>query len=366
MSLTYFNCLISYQTSKNDKIKSGSNPYHKQGRPYRMKCKFDTMTRRIISFIFIMSALVCQSRVEMNRLVRSEGLWYILGERRPFSGVAYVVSEHSEKKTQESKYSKGRLHGVHTEWWENGKKKRHGRYKLGKRHGRWVEYHENGNIGFENNFKDGIKDGSSTQWYEDGERYSKGEYTNGERIEPWEYWDQSGRPIQYACIKTNYGEIIIDLFDDESPVHVENFKGHVNAGYYNGTIFHRVIPNFVIQGGDPNSRMTNRKIHGKGGAASSFHGIGDKQDPFSWRLPAEFNDMRHERGILSMARGPENNSAGSQFFICVKDAPDLDNRYTIFGKVLEGMDIVDQIVNVPVDNRDNPIDRIEMEIYICN
>jgi peptidyl-prolyl cis-trans isomerase B (cyclophilin B) len=112
--------------------------------------------------------------------------------------------------------------------------------------------------------------------------------------------------------------------------------------------------------------MTNRKIHGKGGSASSFHGIGDKKDPLSWRVPAEFNDMRHKRGTLSMARGQEKDSAGSQFFICVKDSPDLDNRYTIFGKVLEGMNIVDQIVNVPVDNRDNPIDRIEMEIYICN
>jgi peptidyl-prolyl cis-trans isomerase B (cyclophilin B) len=324
------------------------------------------MIQRIIPFIFILSSVLCQSRVEFDRLIRFEGIWYLQGSIKPFSGVAYVLSKNSRKKTQESKYFKGQLHGAHTEWWENGKRKRHGRYNSGKRHGRWVEYHENGNIMSDENYKQGIKDGPSTEWHDDGIKHSKGEYVNGERIGPWQYWDKNGRPIQYACIKTRFGEIIIDLFYDEAPMHVENFKGHVRSGYYDGTTFHRVIPDFVIQGGDPNSLSTNRKTHGKGGEASSFFGIGDRREPSSWRVPAEFNDMRHERGIVSMARGPERDSAGSQFFICVKDSPNLDERYTIFAKVLEGMKIVDQIVNTPVDNRDNPIDRIEMEIYICN
>ena len=167
-------------------------------------------------------------------------------------------------------------------------------------------------------------------------------------------------------IKTRFGEIILDFFEDHAPAHVKSFKDHDRSKYYDGTIFHRVVPDFVIQGGDPNTRLSNRKIHGKGGAAASFYGIGAKRDSSSWRLPAELNEIMHERGVVSMARGLNINSAGSQFFICVTDLPNLDGDYTVFGKVLDGMDIVDKIINVPADFRDNPIERVEMEISICN
>ena len=158
----------------------------------------------------------------------------------------------------------------------------------------------------------------------------------------------------------------MDFFEDHAPAHVESFKDHVRSRYYDGTIFHRVVPDFVIQGGDPNTRLSNRKIYGKGGAAASFYGIGARRDSSSWRLPAELNEIMHQRGVVSMARGSNINSAGSQFFICVTDLPNLDGNYTVFGKVLDGMDVVDNIMKVLVDFRDNPIERVEMKISICN
>ena len=297
---------------------------------------------------------------------KSGGIWYLKGSKKPFTGIGYVLSDTSGKKIIESKYLNGQLHGPHNEWWHNGKKKTHGRYKKGKRHGRWVEYHNNGNIFTENSFKSGVYDGSSSEWHENGTLHFRGKYKEGEKLGSWEYWDDKGRLIEYACIKTRFGEIILDFFEDHAPVHVKSFKDHVRSRYYDGTIFHRVVPDFVIQGGDPNTRLSNRKIHGKGGAAASFYGIGAKRDSSSWRLPAELNEIIHERGVVSMARGSNINSAGSQFFICVTDLPNLDGNYTVFGKVLDGMDVVDNIMKVSVDFRDNPIERVEMEISICN
>ena len=112
-------------------------------------------------------------------------------------------------------------------------------------------------------------------------------------------------------------------------------------------------------------------IHGygastKGNVLLQFYGIGNKQDPSSWKLPSEFNTLQHKRGTLSMARGHDQDSAASQFFICVDDAPNLDNNYTVFGEVIDGLGIIDRIVNVPVDGRNNPMERIEMEVSVCN
>ena len=320
------------------------------------------------SFLFsiLVSILVGQSKYDMNMISKLGGIWYLKGSKKPFTGIGYVLSDTSKKKIIESKYLNGQLHGPHSEWWHNGKKKTHGRYKKGKRHGRWVEYHNNGNIFTENSFKSGVYDGSSSEWHENGTLHFKGKYKEGEKLGSWEYWDDKGRLIEYACIKTRFGEIILDFFEDHAPAHVESFKDHVRSRYYDGTIFHRVVPDFVIQGGDPNTRLSNRKIHGKGGAAASFYGIGEKRDSSSWRLPAELNEIMHERGVVSMARGSNINSAGSQFFICVTDLPNLDGNYTVFGKVLDGMDVVDNIMKVSVDFRDNPIERVEMEISICN
>jgi len=157
---------------------------------------------------------------------------------------------------------------------------------------------------------------------------------------------------EIAVIETKFGKIEMELFADKAPGHVKNFKDLAKKGFYDGTIFHRVIPGFMIQGGDPNTKSDDRSIHGMGGPGYS--------------IKAEFNDTPHKRGILSMARSQDPNSAGSQFFIVVKKSSFLDGKYTAFGKVLSGMAVADQIVNAPRDKRDNPDERIEMKVKVVN
>ena len=152
---------------------------------------------------------------------------------------------------------------------------------------------------------------------------------------------------EVAVIETTHGTIKIEFFEDKAPGHVKNFKDLASKNFYDGTTFHRVIPGFMIQGGDPNSKSDNRSSHGTGGPGYS--------------IDAEFNDVKHERGVLSMARSQEPNSAGSQFYICVKDSFFLDGQYTAFGKVIEGMDVADKIVNEPRDSNDNPNEKMEMK-----
>jgi peptidyl-prolyl cis-trans isomerase B (cyclophilin B) len=154
-----------------------------------------------------------------------------------------------------------------------------------------------------------------------------------------------------AIVKTKFGEMEIKFFPDKAPRHVENFITLAKSGFYDKTIFHRVIPGFMIQGGDPNTKDPNKKeTYGMGGP--------------SHRLKAEFNDIPHKRGILSMARTSDPNSAGSQFFIVVKDSNFLDGQYTVFGEVTKGMEVADQIVNQPRDARDLPAERVEMTVKI--
>ena len=171
---------------------------------------------------------------------------------------------------------------------------------------------------------------------------------------------------EIAVISTKFGDIKLEFFDEIAPKHVESFKLHAQNGYYDGTIFHRVIPGFMIQGGDPLSKSEDKSRHGTGGNAAKYFGIGDENSESTWDLPAEFSATPHERGILSMARSQNPDSGGSQFFICVADARFLDNQYTVFGKVVIGMDVVDSIVNAPRDARDNPDDRIEMKVKLEN
>ena len=153
-----------------------------------------------------------------------------------------------------------------------------------------------------------------------------------------------------AVIETKVGNIELEFFPDVAPNHVNNFIELAKKGSYNGTTFHRVIPGFMIQGGDPNSKDPDKSRHGMG-------------DP-GYKLKAEFNDKSHKKGILSMARSGHPDSAGSQFFICVADAPHLDRQYTVFGQVVSGMDVVDKIVSQPRDGRDNPNERIEMKVEV--
>jgi len=154
-----------------------------------------------------------------------------------------------------------------------------------------------------------------------------------------------------AILKTKFGDMEIVFFPDKAPKHVENFITLAKSGFFNGTIFHRVIPGFMIQGGDPNTKDPNKpETYGQGGP--------------SHRLKAEFNDIPHRRGILSMARTNDPNSAGSQFFIVVKDSTFLDGQYTVFGEVVKGMDVADKIVNLPRNTRDLPTERAEMTIVV--
>jgi len=167
-----------------------------------------------------------------------------------------------------------------------------------------------------------------------------------------------------AVISTNFGDMIVEFYPDIAPMHVDSFVALANEEYFNGTTFHRVIPGFMIQGGDPNSRNENKATHGTGGQAGKFFGIGNEEDQSTWLIPQEFSDTPHVKGILSMARTNEPDSASSQFFICHDNANFLDNNYTVFGKVIEGLDIIDQIATVAKDQNDNPLERVEMSVRI--
>ena len=136
-----------------------------------------------------------------------------------------------------------------------------------------------------------------------------------------------------ATIHTSRGDISVQLFASDAPNTVNNFVFLARDGFYDGVKFHRVIPNFMIQGGDPTGTGTG--------------------DP-GYKLKQEFNEIKHTRGVLSMARTNDPNSAGSQFFLMHADAPFLDNQYTVFGKATSGLDVIDKIVNLPRDRNDRP------------
>lgn len=154
-----------------------------------------------------------------------------------------------------------------------------------------------------------------------------------------------------AIIETKFGAITLKFFPDLAPAHVKNFIFLALNGVYNRTVFHRVIPGFMIQGGDPTSKDPNRRAaYGTGGPG--------------YTIKAEFNKRPHKRGTLSMARMADPDSAGSQFFICVADAPSLDGQYTVFGEVVSGIEAVDKIVSLPRGRNDNPEERVEIMVKI--
>ena len=169
---------------------------------------------------------------------------------------------------------------------------------------------------------------------------------------------------ELAVISTQFGDMVIEFYKRAAPKHVESFKLHVKNGFYDGTIFHRIIPGFMIQGGDPNTKGEDLSTYGAGGHAAKFYGVGNESNMNSWKLPAEFNDIKHTKGVLSMARTEDKNSAGSQFFICDGNPSWLDARYTVFGRVIKGLDIIEKIANLPRDNKDIPFSRIELKIKL--
>ena len=149
-----------------------------------------------------------------------------------------------------------------------------------------------------------------------------------------------------ALIETNFGNIKIKLLSEIAPETVRNFITLTKSSFYDGTLFHRVIPKFMIQGGDPNTKESDKSVWGQGGPG--------------YNLKAEFNSRSHLRGIVSMARATDPDSAGSQFFIVTSDSTFLDRQYTVFAEVIEGLEIADKIVNLPRDGNDCPLEEAKM------
>lgn len=149
-----------------------------------------------------------------------------------------------------------------------------------------------------------------------------------------------------VTIETNLGKISFKFIDGVAPETQRNFAKLAESGFYDGTLFHRVIPGFMIQGGDPNTKGSDRGSWGTGGPG--------------YTVKAEFNATPHKRGVVSMARAQDPDSAGSQFFIVTTDSPFLDRQYTAFGEVTDGMDVADKIVNLPRDGNDCPTQEAKM------
>ena len=149
-----------------------------------------------------------------------------------------------------------------------------------------------------------------------------------------------------AIVNTNLGNIQFELLSDIAPETVRNFIKLAKSGFYDGTLFHRVIPKFMIQGGDPNTKESDKSTWGTGGPG--------------YNMKAEFNSRSHLRGIVSMARSSDPDSAGSQFFIVTSDSTFLDREYTVFGEVVDGMEVADKIVNLPRDDNDCPLQEAKM------
>ncbi len=147
-------------------------------------------------------------------------------------------------------------------------------------------------------------------------------------------------------IETNFGKILFKLLPELAPETVRNFEKLAKDGFYDCTLFHRVIPGFMIQGGDPNTKTDNKGSWGTGGPG--------------YNIKAEFSSRSHLRGIVSMARSQDPDSAGSQFFIVTADSTFLDRQYTVFGEVTEGMDVADKIVSLERDGNDCPLEKVQM------
>ncbi len=151
-----------------------------------------------------------------------------------------------------------------------------------------------------------------------------------------------------AIIKTSEGEMVLEFWPDVAPGHVENFTKLAKQGFYDGTCFHRVIKDFMIQGGDPNTKdEAKQRTWGTGGPG--------------YQIKAEFNDKPHTRGVLSMARSQDPDSAGSQFFICHGEPRFLDRQYTAFGKLIKGDDVLEKIATTKTAPGDRPLTRINVE-----
>ena len=224
-------------------------------------------------------------------------------------------------------------------------------------------YYRDGTISFEETYREGELAAYRAYW-NSGQLKARRDYSAGQ-VELEEYFDSDGvpqltrqqikdriaglaeykvepaTPDDIVTMETSAGIIKLKLYTDLTPGHANNFKKLANYGFYDSTTFHRMVPGFVIQGGDINSRDPDRANDGMG-------------DP-GYSIDAEFNPRTHVKGTLAMARSSDPNSAGSQFYIALGRLNRLDNQYTVFGQVTEGLEVVDAIAAAPTDNRDNPI-----------
>ncbi len=153
---------------------------------------------------------------------------------------------------------------------------------------------------------------------------------------------------EVAVISTSLGQMVLEFWPEVAPGHVENFKKLANKGFYDGTCFHRVIKDFMIQGGDPLTKDASQEAR---------WGTGDP----GYKIKAEFNDRHHDRGVISMARSQDPNSAGSQFFICHGNPRFLDRQYTAFGRLIKGDDVLEKIATTPTHPPDRPNQRMGID-----
>ena len=160
--------------------------------------------------------------------------------------------------------------------------------------------------------------------------------------------DEKKAADEVAVVKTNMGTMVLEFWPDVAPKHVENFKTLAKKGFYDGTAFHRVIKGFMIQGGDPNSKDESKKETWGGGGPG-------------YTIKAEFNKKPHVRGTLSMARTPDPDSAGCQFFICHGTPSFLDGQYTVFGQLIKGDDVLEKIATTVTEGSDRPVKRMNIE-----
>lgn len=295
------------------------------------------------TIVIVLIAIIltsCSNEIPRSEITVKDGIAYKKGEDKPYTGTVFSIHKNDKRK-EEVTYEEGLLSGPFKTWSEFGLPQLEGNWMNGKKMGAWTEYYEN------------------------GEKHFSGEYINDDEAGMWTKYDRAGNPLftfdydptckklnkkridallenvkntplepvsknEVAVLETNFGKMVIEFFPDKAPQHASAFKRLVNTGFYDCTTFHRVIDNFMVQGGDVATRYA--------GTAPPPPGPG-------YTLNAEFNDIPHEKGILSMARSRSPNSAGSQFFICLsrERTEHLDGKYTVFGKIVDGLDVLERI-----------------------
>lgn len=245
-------------------------------------------------------------------------------------------------------FSEGQPHGKQAGWYDNGEKMYERTFDQGKEIGLSQAWFEDGKMQYSESFIEGVKDGTAKAWYKNGQLKYTVDYSDGNIENNITIWAEDGTlsTDSFVKIETSLGTFVVDLFEAEAPLHAENFKNLARSNSFDGIYFHRIIPEFVAQGGDPLTRDNeDREDDGQGGIGKN--------------IKAEIG-LPHLRGSIGAARdqNPEKSSSGSQFYICLKKQPQLDSGYTVFGTVLLGMEVVDKMATFETDERDNPIEPI--------